>query len=37
VLKDNAAELVDSVVPKPPAELEDRALDAAMAYVAAQA
>jgi predicted amidohydrolase YtcJ len=36
VLKDNAAELVDSVVPKPPAELEDRALDAAMAYVAAQ-
>ena len=36
VLKDNAAELVDSVVPKPPAELEDRALDAAMAYVCAQ-
>ena len=36
VLKDNAAELVDSVVPKPPAELEDRALDAAMAYVGAQ-
>ena len=36
VLKDNAADVIDSVVPDPPAELEDRALDAAMAYVAAQ-
>jgi predicted amidohydrolase YtcJ len=36
VLKDNAADIIDSVVPDPPAELEDRALDAAMAYVAAQ-
>jgi predicted amidohydrolase YtcJ len=36
VLKDNATELVNAVVPNPPAELEDRALDTAMAYVAAQ-
>jgi len=36
VLKDNAADLVNAVVPNPPAELEDRALDTAMAYVAAQ-
>lgn len=36
VLKDNATDLVNAVVPSPPAELEDRALDAAMAYVAAQ-
>jgi predicted amidohydrolase YtcJ len=36
VLKDNAMEVVDAVVPNPPPELEDRALDAAMDYVAAQ-
>ncbi len=36
VLKDNAKDLVDAAIPAPPAELEDRALDAAMAYVAAQ-
>src|SRR5262249_54081988 len=36
VLKDNAADLIDAIVPNPPAELEDRALDAAMAYVAEQ-
>ena len=36
VLKDNAMSVVDAVMPSPPAELEDRALDAAMAYVAAQ-
>ena len=36
VLKDNATDLVNVVVPNPPAELEDRALDTAMAYVAAQ-
>jgi len=36
VLKDNATDLVTAVVPNPPAELEDRALDTAMAYVAAQ-
>jgi len=36
VLKDNATDLVNAVVPNPPAELEDRALDTAMAYVAAQ-
>ena len=36
VLKDNAADLVNGVVPNPPAELEDRALDTAMAYVAEQ-
>jgi predicted amidohydrolase YtcJ len=34
VLKDNAMALVARVVPKPPPELEDRALDAAMSYVA---
>src|SRR6478735_258352 len=36
VLKDNAMALVDKVVPTPPPELEDRALDAAMNYVAAR-
>ena len=36
VLKDNATDLVNAVMPNPPAELEDRALDTAMAYVAAQ-
>jgi predicted amidohydrolase YtcJ len=36
VLKDNAQNFVGSVVPAPPAELEDRALDMAMTYVAAQ-
>jgi predicted amidohydrolase YtcJ len=36
ILKDNAQNLVERVVPAPPASLEDRALDAAMAYVAAQ-
>ena len=36
VLKDNAMGIVDAVRPNPPAELEDRALDAAMNYVAAQ-
>ena len=34
VLKDNALELVFAVIPPPPAALEDRALDTAMAYVA---
>jgi predicted amidohydrolase YtcJ len=36
ILKDNAMALVDRVVPPPSPELEDRALDAAMKYVAAQ-
>ncbi|MBV9879724.1 MAG: amidohydrolase [Gemmatirosa sp.] len=36
VLKDNAMALVDRVVTAPSAALEDRALDAAMRYVAAQ-
>lgn len=36
VLKDNAMGLVDRVVPEPPPELEDRALEAAMRYVAEQ-
>ena len=36
VLKDNAMALVDGKVPPPSAALSDRALDAAMAYVAAQ-
>ena len=36
VLKDNAMEAIDAAMPAPPAELEDRALDAAMSYVAAQ-
>lgn len=36
ILKDNAMALVDNFVPAPPEELEDRALDAAMNYVAAQ-
>jgi predicted amidohydrolase YtcJ len=36
VLKDNAMDAVNAVVPNPPPELEDRALDAAMTYVAAQ-
>lgn len=34
VLKDNAQELVFAVMPPPPAALEERALDTAMAYVA---
>jgi len=34
VFKDNATSLVNRVVPDPPAELEDRALDTAMTYVA---
>ncbi len=34
VFKDNAMVYVDRVVPMPPPELEDRALDTAMAYVA---
>ncbi|HZI14988.1 MAG TPA: amidohydrolase [Myxococcus sp.] len=36
VLKDNAMALIDRVVPTPPPELSDRALDAAMRYVAEQ-
>ncbi|HWJ23770.1 MAG TPA: amidohydrolase [Gemmatimonadaceae bacterium] len=36
VLKDNAMALVDRVVPPPSAEMSDRALDAAMRYVAAR-
>lgn len=36
ILKDNAMYLVDRIVPEAPEELKDRALDAAMAYVAAQ-
>jgi predicted amidohydrolase YtcJ len=36
VLKDNAQGLVDRVVPDAPPELQDRALDTAMTYVAAQ-
>ena len=36
VLKDNAMDLVARVIPEPPAELEDRALDTAMAFVAAR-
>jgi hypothetical protein len=36
LLKDNAMSLVESKVPAPAAEMEDRALDAAMRYVAAQ-
>lgn len=36
LLKDNAMGLVDKVVPAPSAELRDRALTAAMAYVAAR-
>ena len=36
ILKDNAEGLVWGVVPAPPAELNDRALDAAMRYVAAR-
>ena len=34
ILKDNATSLVDRVVPDPPAEVIDRAVDAAMNYVA---
>jgi len=34
VFKDNAMSLINSSVPAPPADLEDRALDAAMSYVA---
>jgi predicted amidohydrolase YtcJ len=36
LLKDNAMEPVGRVVPSPPPELQDRALDSAMAYVAAR-
>ena len=36
ILKDNAMYLVGQVIPDPPDELKDRALDAAMDYVAAQ-
>jgi predicted amidohydrolase YtcJ len=36
VLKDNAQDLVGRVMPDPPPALEDRALDTAMTYVAAQ-
>jgi predicted amidohydrolase YtcJ len=36
VLKDNAMDAIDAAMPAPPPELEDRALDAAMSYVAAQ-
>jgi predicted amidohydrolase YtcJ len=36
VLKDNAMDAMFAAVPSPPPELEDRALNAAMAYVAAQ-
>ncbi len=36
ILKDNAMALIDRVVPEPSPELADRALDAAMRYVAAQ-
>ncbi len=36
VFKDNAMNLIDPSVPEAPAELEDRALDAAMKYVAEQ-
>ncbi|HEV3486441.1 MAG TPA: amidohydrolase family protein, partial [Vicinamibacterales bacterium] len=36
VLKDNASDLVNRVVPTPPPEQQDRALDAAMRFVAAQ-
>ena len=35
ILKDNAMELVDRVVPDPPPAAKDRALDAAMSYAAA--
>lgn len=36
ILKDNAASLVTRVIPDPTSEAKDRALDAAMTYVAAQ-
>jgi predicted amidohydrolase YtcJ len=36
VLKDNATALVERIIEPPPPELEDRALDQAMAYVAEQ-
>ena len=36
IFKDNAMYLVANVIPDPPDELKDRALDAAMDYVAAQ-
>lgn len=36
VLKDNAGALIERVIPAPPPELEDRALDTAMTYVAAR-
>ncbi|MBC7896569.1 MAG: amidohydrolase [Cytophagaceae bacterium] len=36
VLKDNAGALVERIMPAPPPELEDRALDTAMTYVASR-
>jgi predicted amidohydrolase YtcJ len=36
ILKDNATELVTRVIPEPTTDAQDKALDAAMAYVAAQ-
>ncbi|MEI9918000.1 MAG: amidohydrolase [Bacteroidota bacterium] len=36
IFKDNAIFYIDKVVPTPPDELEDRALDTAMAYVASK-
>jgi predicted amidohydrolase YtcJ len=36
ILKDNAMGLVERAIPTPPLELQDRALDAAMAYANAQ-
>jgi predicted amidohydrolase YtcJ len=36
ILKDNAISLIATAIPRPPHALEDRALDAAMTYVAAQ-
>jgi predicted amidohydrolase YtcJ len=36
VFKDNAIDLIAAVVPDPPSELDDRAVDAAMRYVAEQ-
>lgn len=36
IFKDNASNYIDKVVPAPPDALEDRALDAAMSYVASK-
>jgi predicted amidohydrolase YtcJ len=36
IFKDNAMDLFSGVIPDPPAQLKDRALEAAMRYVAAQ-